>query len=281
MSEAAALAHTSAADSAAAQTLAVRIALAAFALAAALLIPLAWWVPGLAAWTVSAVLVWRSGNHALRHRMGVLLAAVLVLAVVPIGTNLGNFNFLRVSAGFLAVVVGPWAWLRRHDPGVIEYRVFPRRWSGVEIFYVLLSLPLAWIIVHWYFFVLTPEMPLQWPVGRDSPRSDIWRLFIGINGVGIWDELFFVNTVYAVLRSLFPARWANLAQAVVYTSVLNDMAFIGAGPVIVYCFALTQGIMYERSRALIYVLVVHLIVDAFLVKAILHYHQPASIPFHL
>ena len=28
----------------------------------------------------------------------------------------------------------------------------------------------------------------------------------GINGVGIWDELFFVNTVYAVLRSLFPYR---------------------------------------------------------------------------
>ena len=282
MSQAAALTVTAPAlDMAVTRTLAARVALAAFALSAALLIPLAWWIPGLAAWTVSAVLVWRSGSTALRHRMGVLLMAVLVLAAVPIGTDLGNANFLRVGGAFLAVVVGPWAWLRRRDPGVIEYTIFPKRWNAVQIGYVLLSVPLAWAIVHWYFFVLTPEMPLQWPVDAQSPRSQIWRLFGGINGVGIWDELFFVNTVYAVLRSLFPARWANLAQAVVYTSVLNDMAFIGAGPVIVYCFALTQGVMYERTRALIYVLAVHLIVDAFLVKAILHYHQPASIPFHL
>lgn len=280
MSDALALAAAPALESDAARTVAARVALASFAVSAALLIPLAWWIPGLAAWTLSAALVWRSGSRVLRHRMGVLLAAVLVLAAVPIGTDLGNANFLRVSAGFLAAVVGPWAWLRRRDPGVIEYIIFPKRWSALEIFYVVLSVPLAWAIVHWYFFVLTPEMPLQWPVSAASSREQIWRLFFGINGVGIWDELFFLNTVYAVLRSLFPARWANLAQAVVYASVLNDMAFIGAGPVIVYCFALTQGIMYERSRALIYVLAVHLIVDAFLVKAILHYHQPASIPFH-
>ena len=32
--------------------------------------------------------------------------------------------------------------------------------------------------------------------------------------------------------------------------------------------------MYERARTLLYVLVVHLIVDAFLVVAVLHYHFP-------
>jgi hypothetical protein len=32
--------------------------------------------------------------------------------------------------------------------------------------------------------------------------------------------------------------------------------------------------MYERSRCLLYVLIVHLIVDAFLVAAILQYHYP-------
>jgi membrane protease YdiL (CAAX protease family) len=102
----------------------------------------------------------------------------------------------------------------------------------------------------------------------------VTRFITGINCVGIWDELFFINTVYAVLRSLYPARAANLAQAVVYTSVLTDMAFIGAGPPIVFVFALIQGVMYERARTLLYVLVVHLIVDAFLVAAVLHYHFP-------
>jgi len=42
----------------------------------------------------------------------------------------------------------------------------------------------------------------------------------------------------------------------------------------VYLFALIQGVMYERARTLLYVLVVHLIVDAFLVAAILRYYFP-------
>jgi hypothetical protein len=88
-----------------------------------------------------------------------------------------------------------------------------------------------------------------------------------------------VNTVYAILRGIFPARIANAAQAVVYTSVLYDMAFTGHGIWIVYLFALTQGVMYEKSRVLLYVLIVHLIVDAFLVMAILQYYYPThSLP---
>ena len=65
---------------------------------------------------------------------------------------------------------------------------------------------------------------------------------------------------------------ANAAQAVIYTSILHKMAFTGLGPYLIYVFAITQGIMYEKSRCLLYVLIVHLIVDAFLVEAILKYH---------
>jgi hypothetical protein len=77
--------------------------------------------------------------------------------------------------------------------------------------------------------------------------GEVNALFWGINAVGIWDEFFFVSTVFAILRSLYPFWLANLAQAVVYTAVLYDMAFIGVGPVLVYLFALTQGSMFEKS----------------------------------
>ena len=100
------------------------------------------------------------------------------------------------------------------------------------------------------------------------------RLFVGINSVGIWDELFFVNVSFAVLRSLFRFRTANAIQAVLYTSVLYDMAFTGIGPFIVYLFAWTQGAMFEESENLLFVLVVHLIVDAFLISAIVGFHYP-------
>jgi membrane protease YdiL (CAAX protease family) len=247
-------------------------ALAAFCVATPLLVPLAWWGPGLGAWAVSALLVATSRWRAFRLRMAPLLAVVLMLAVVPIGTDLSNTNFLRLGAAFLAAILVPWLWLRKRQPGVIEYQIFPQRLSGVEVFYVLVSIPLAWLIIDLYFFKVNPYMPQQWPITDSSSNGQVVRLFLGINSVGIWDELFFINTVYAILRSLFPARVANLAQAVVYASVLNDMAFTGIGPFVVYGFAIVQGAMYERTRKLIYVLAVHLIVDAFLVAAILRDH---------
>jgi hypothetical protein len=67
---------------------------------------------------------------------------------------------------------------------------------------------------------------------------------------------------------------ANAAQAVVYASVLYTMAFTGIGPLVIYLFALTQGAMYEGSRSLLWVLIVHLVVDLFLVAAILHFYYP-------
>ena len=100
------------------------------------------------------------------------------------------------------------------------------------------------------------------------------RLFVGINLVGVWDELFFINIGYAVLRQLFGPRTANLAQAVIYTTVLWTMAFRGVGPVFVYLFALTQGAMFERSKVLVWVLIAHLIVDYFLFQAIVTAYYP-------
>jgi len=67
---------------------------------------------------------------------------------------------------------------------------------------------------------------------------------------------------------------ANAAQAVVYTAVLCDMAFTGIGPIVVYGFAWTQGAMFEKADNLLYVLLVHIIVDVFLFAAIVGHHYP-------
>ena len=92
--------------------------------------------------------------------------------------------------------------------------------------------------------------------------------------MGIWDELFFVNTAFALLRSLFNFRVANTIQAVLYTAVLYDMAFTGCGLFIVFFFAWTQGSMFEKSDSLLWVLVVHLIVDYLLVAFIVQTYYP-------
>lgn len=252
------------------------LALAAFAAATVLLVPATRFGPGAVAWGAALLLALRDPAPAFRRRMGVLLGAVALLAAAPIHTGLDNAHFATLGAFFLAAVAGPALILRRTDPGVIEFRLWPRRLRWQDIAYTALAVPLAWAVIQLYFFHLNPELPTHWWLPARPGHDGIWRLIVGINCVGVWDELFFVNTVYAVLRSLFPRRVANAAQAVVYASVLYDMAFTGAGPVIVYLFALTQGAMYEGSRSLLWVLAVHLIVDFFLVAAILHhYYGPA------
>ncbi len=253
-------------------------ALAAFCVAAVLLIPLERWIPGAAVWLASAALVLTDREPAFRRRMGVLLAAIAILAAAPINTDTSTRHFITLGIPFLLVIAGPALVLGRTDPGAIRFRILPPRFRWLDVLYVVISIPLAWLAFELYFKVANPWMPTQWhlPLAPDPEAS--WRLFAGINCVGIWDELFFVNTVFAVLRTVFPFRVANAAQAVIYAAVLNDMAFAGIGPVLVYLFALTQGSMYEESEGLLYVLAVHVIVDVFLLSAIFNHYYAGFTP---
>ncbi len=230
--------------------------------------------PGALLWIAGLTVALKQPDGSFRRRMAVLFLCVAVLAAAPIHTNTDTRHFVTLGAFFLAVVAGPTLALRKSDPGVITWNLFPTRFRRRDLVYVLISIPLSWLAFRVYFFTVNPEVPAHWVLPAVPDREAIWRLIAGINGVGIWDELFFINTVYGLLRSLFSQRVANAAQAVVYASVLNTMAFTGIGPLLVYALALTQGSMYEGSRSLLYVILVHLIIDLFLVRAILQFYYP-------
>jgi len=209
-----------------------------------------------------------------RVRFLALAAPLALLAVAPISTDTSARGFVLLGTFFVLALALPTLILRRERPALITFAFWPKRLEPLEILYTLLAVPLAWGAFALYFGVLSPEVPFNWTLPPEPDSGELLRLFIGINLVGIWDELFFINVGYAVLRGLFGPCTANLAQAVIYTTVLWTMAFRGVGPVFVYLFALTQGAMYERSRVLLWVLVVHLIVDYFLFLAIVSAHYP-------
>jgi hypothetical protein len=248
-------------------------ALLSFSAATVVLIPLEHYWLGAALWLVSLACTLRDPEAAVRRRLGLLLACVAILAAAPIHTGTDTRHFFTLGVPFAAVILLPALVLARTDPGVIRYRFWPHRFRWLDLFYVAISFPLAYWVINWYFHY-NDFMPFQWTLPAEQNESATFRLFLGINAVGIWDELFFVNTVYAVLRSFLPFRIANLVQAVVYTSVLTDMAFIGVGPILVYLFALTQGSMFEESENLLYVLIVHVVVDYFLFAAIAQGYYP-------
>ena len=209
-----------------------------------------------------------------RRRFLALAAPLLLLSLTPISTDTSVRGFALLGGSFVLALLLPTLILRHERPRLITFDFWPRRLEPVEVVYTLLSVPLAWAAFQLYFGVLSPEVPFNWLLPPEPDTGELLRLFIGINLVGVWDELFFINIGYAVLRGLFGPRTANAAQAVIYTTVLWTMAFRGFGLLFVYLFALTQGAMFERSRILLWVLIVHLIVDYFLFQAIVSAYYP-------
>lgn len=252
--------------------------LASFVIAIILLIPAQLILPGLAVAAVSAYFIGSDPEPKLRRRLSILLGCVILLGFTDINPSIENENFLKVGIPFCLVIVVPAVIQMFGDRGVIRYRFWPVHWRKHDIIYTILSIPLAWLVLKGYEwgnrYFLDDELFRHWTLPPEADPVAIRKLFIGINMVGIWDELFFVNTAFALLRSLFSFRVANVVQAVLYTAVLYDMAFTGLGIGIVFFFAWTQGSMFEKSESLLWVLIVHLIVDYFLVAFIVQTYYP-------
>ncbi|MEJ0073224.1 MAG: CPBP family glutamic-type intramembrane protease [Candidatus Saccharibacteria bacterium] len=102
----------------------------------------------------------------------------------------------------------------------------------------------------------------------------LFTLFLGTNSLGIWDELFFVLTVLALLRRHIPFAAANTVQAVLWTCFLFDLGFQAWMPLLLFPFALLQGVVFKRTHSLLYLLAIHLTLDFVLYLALINAQHP-------
>ncbi len=84
---------------------------------------------------------------------------------------------------------------------------------------------LGWLILP---FLLRDLGRLHELARRGHPEL-IGRLFVGVGAVGIWDELFFVCTVFVLLRRHFPDLTANALQAIVSSRSCGSSAIRRGG----------------------------------------------------
>lgn len=194
-----------------------------------------------------------------------------IVSTISVEANLDYPNMALMGTVLSAAVAVPWA-IDRY-----AYRrrtiLFPlrtgQRWTPLEKSYLPAVLVLGWIILPFYF--IRSGAYLNWPAIQ-AP-DEIARLFVGVGFVGIWDELFFICIVFAVLRRHLPMWQANILQAVVFVSFLWELGYREWAPAFTIPFALLQGYIFSRTKSLTYVIVVHLLFDLVVFLALVHAHN--------
>ena len=211
--------------------------------------------------------------------LSLIAIGMLIVSVIPLAAELDNAAMLRFTLALGGAVLVPYLVSRfvYRDRAISFPWRTGRRWGRLQWGWLVAVLVLGWLILPFYF--ITSGVYRNWPV-VDTPDL-IARLFVGVGAVGIWDELFFICTVFALLRRHFPDAAANVLQAVVFVSFLWELGYREWGPVLTIPFALLQGFIFLRTHSLAYVVTVHLLFDAVVFAVLVHAHNPGLLPIFL
>lgn len=227
----------------------------------------------LTAWLIERRLPSVDGRSAsLTRDLSLIAVGLLIVSAIPLAAKLDNTAMVMFTLALGGAVAVPYAisrWVYRDRAIAFPWRG-GQRWRPWQWGWLVAVLGLGWLILPFYF--ITSGVYRNWPV-VDSPDL-IARLFVGVGAVGIWDELFFICTVFAALRRHLPGATANVLQAIVFVSFLWELGYRAWGPVLTIPFALLQAVIFMKTRSLGYVVTVHLLFDAVVFAVLVHAHNP-------
>ncbi|MDB5179199.1 MAG: putative Abortive infection protein [Patescibacteria group bacterium] len=226
--------------------------------------------------TLILTLLWR---HPIRRHLPLVILSLALVGITPITTDVGVGHVAFMGTMIALAVIIPYVVSSKiHHERIIRFPLHHgRRWYRSEIGYVVFTAVVAYLILP--FYLSNTGSYHNWTV--EPGVGNLVRLFIGTNGLGLWDELFFVTTILAVFRRYLPFWWANIAQAILWTSFLYELGFRGWGPVAIFLFALLQGEIFRRTDSLLYIVTIHLTLDFVLYLALIHAYHPEWLPVFL
>jgi membrane protease YdiL (CAAX protease family) len=211
-------------------------------------------------------------DRALGRDLGLIALGMTIVSAISLQADLSDAGMARFTVALSLAVLVPWA-LSRYlfRERTITFPVLTgRRWSRAQWVYLVVVAVAGYLILPFYF--IGSGAYRNWP-DLDGGQ-EIARLFVGVNAVGIWDELFFICTVFALLRRHLGLWVANLLQATVFVSFLWELGYREWGPLLTVPFALVQGWIFARSTSLPYVVAVHLLFDLVVFGVLVHAHHP-------
>jgi len=230
---------------------------------------------GYAALAVGLVIAF-TNNRSLGRDLSLIALPLVAISFISVEANLDWDNIALMGAVLTLCVVYPYVmsrWVFRDH--VVRFPGRPGEpWSRWERSWLGAVLVLGYLILPVYF--ITSGSYQNWPA-VETP-SEIARLFVGVGFVGIWDELFFICIVFALLRRHFPFWTANVLQSIVFVSFLWELGYRSWGPLLTLPFALIQGWIFEKSRSVWYIITVHLLFDVVVFLVLVYAHHPTWLP---
>jgi membrane protease YdiL (CAAX protease family) len=203
--------------------------------------------------------------------IALIYISLLLLGLTPITTDISFGHMLFMGIMLTLALALPYLISRFiFKEHYVKFKFHHgRNWYRSEILYIIITAFICYFLLP--FYLKNTQAYLNWTVTPGA--SYITRLFLGTNGLGIWDELFFVSTVLGIFRRFMPFSIANIAQAILFTSFLYELGFTGWGFIMIFVFALVQGYVFKKTESLFYVITIHLTLDLLLFLALLQLHQ--------
>lgn len=214
----------------------------------------------------------------LRH-LALIAAGMVIISLVPLNADLSLEHMALMGGALALAVLVPWLVGRFvYREKIIRFPIATgRKWSLTAKLYLLGVVALGYFILPVY--LISTGVYQNWPDASDP--TIFWRLFLGVNTVGIWDELFFICTSFTLLRRHFPDWQANILQAVIFCSFLWEIGYEAWGPLLTFPFAMLQGYTFKLTKSLTYVVSVHLLFDLVLFLALVHAHNRDFLPIFI
>lgn len=224
-----------------------------------------------------ALAAWKS--WILARDLLLIALPIVGIAQISVVANLEWGNIALMGLVLSAAVAIPYSISRwMYKDHAIRFPGRPGEpWTRLEWTWLGAVLVLGWLILPVYF--IGSGSYQNWPAVTEP--SEIIRLFFGVGFVGIWDELFFICIVLALLMRHFPFWVANVLQAIVFVSFLWELGYRSWGPLLTIPFALIQGWIFVKSRSVYYVITVHLLFDVVVFLVLVYAHHPDWLPIFL
>ncbi|MFL4472883.1 type II CAAX prenyl endopeptidase Rce1 family protein [Paeniglutamicibacter sp. MACA_103] len=218
-------------------------------------------------------------DRGLARHLALIAAGLVIISLVPLNADLSIQHMILMGGALALAVLVPWLVSRFvYREEIIKFPVNTgRKWPLAAKLYLIGVLALGYLILPAY--LIGTGVYQNWPDA--SEPAIFWRLFLGVNAVGIWDELFFTCTTFTLLRRHFPDWLANILQAVIFSSFLWEIGYQAWGPLLTFPFALLQGYTFKLTKSLTYVVSVHLLFDFVLFLVLVHAHNHDWLPIFL